>query len=226
MDFTKFVSLLDKSALFFSRADKLGDSFEGSFSMQNREMRPIIYADKIPESAIKSLMAFMKAIRPYTLINCWHQSTHESAAMWKLYARESDGIAIKTEFMSLKLSITSDEDVYIGKVNYADYDKDFIPEGDSFSAFLYKRQDFNHEREVRAIVRLPRPTDGEKTLSEDPCEIGEYFDVDLSLLIKEIVVAPCADDWFLDLIQSVTVHRYGLEVPVVRSDLAQKPIWE
>ena len=29
MDFTKFVSLLEKSALFFPRADKLGDPFEG-----------------------------------------------------------------------------------------------------------------------------------------------------------------------------------------------------
>jgi hypothetical protein len=29
MDFTKFVSLLEKKALFFCRADKLGDPFEG-----------------------------------------------------------------------------------------------------------------------------------------------------------------------------------------------------
>ena len=29
MDFTKFVSLLEKSSLFFARADKLEDPFEG-----------------------------------------------------------------------------------------------------------------------------------------------------------------------------------------------------
>jgi hypothetical protein len=32
MDFTKFVSLLETSALFFCRPDQLGDPFEGSIS--------------------------------------------------------------------------------------------------------------------------------------------------------------------------------------------------
>ena len=40
MDFTKFVSLLDRRALYFSRADKLGDPFEGSLSHINRLTRP------------------------------------------------------------------------------------------------------------------------------------------------------------------------------------------
>jgi hypothetical protein len=39
MDFTKFVSLLEQSELFFARADKLGDIFEGAYrrKMSNRE---------------------------------------------------------------------------------------------------------------------------------------------------------------------------------------------
>lgn len=41
MDFTKFVSLLEKSALFFARADKLGDPFEGAFSKINVALQPI-----------------------------------------------------------------------------------------------------------------------------------------------------------------------------------------
>lgn len=40
IDFTKFVSLLDKSALFFTRADRLGDPFEGSYSRANIKLRP------------------------------------------------------------------------------------------------------------------------------------------------------------------------------------------
>ena len=38
MDFTKFVSLLDKRALFFAGADTLGDPFEGSVSPINAAM--------------------------------------------------------------------------------------------------------------------------------------------------------------------------------------------
>ena len=43
MDFTKFVSLLEKQALFFARADKLGDSFEGSLSQVNKTLRPTTF---------------------------------------------------------------------------------------------------------------------------------------------------------------------------------------
>ena len=43
MDFTKFVNLLDTSKLFFPRADKLGDPFEGSFPRGNVMLRPIAY---------------------------------------------------------------------------------------------------------------------------------------------------------------------------------------
>ncbi len=37
MDFAKFISILDKEALFFSSADKLGDPFAGSFPKANVE---------------------------------------------------------------------------------------------------------------------------------------------------------------------------------------------
>ena len=32
MTFTKFMSLVDRSALYFARVDRLGDPFEGSFT--------------------------------------------------------------------------------------------------------------------------------------------------------------------------------------------------
>jgi hypothetical protein len=43
MDFTKFVSLLDKEALFFSSAAILGDPFEGSDSRVNHGLRAVSY---------------------------------------------------------------------------------------------------------------------------------------------------------------------------------------
>ena len=59
LDFTKFVSMLEKKALFFVRADKLGDQFEGSFSKANLELRP--------KSTIRHLKErldnFLKSIR-------------------------------------------------------------------------------------------------------------------------------------------------------------------
>ena len=43
LDFTKFVSLLDKRALFFSRTDKLGDPFEGSCAKRSIKERAKIF---------------------------------------------------------------------------------------------------------------------------------------------------------------------------------------
>jgi hypothetical protein len=49
MDFTKFVSMLENSALYFCRSDLLGDPFEGSFSKANDMMRPLVYKDSPEE---------------------------------------------------------------------------------------------------------------------------------------------------------------------------------
>ena len=121
MDFTKYMSLLDKGALFFVRADKLGDPFEGSYSKINIAMRPELYKNEIPEHALQQLADFMYASRRFTMISCWHWSSYESAAMWRLYSRERDGVAIKTDFKSLSDSFTGDDSIFVGTVNYVDY---------------------------------------------------------------------------------------------------------
>ena len=137
---------------------------------------------------------------------------------------ETDGIAIKTDFNSFKKSLTSDEDIYVGKVSYVDYENHFIPEGNSFYPYLHKRQSFDHEREVRAIVQIIPLKNDEIDMSHDICDIGKYYEVDLSLLIQQVIVAPYAHDWFLELIKSVAA-RYNLEAPVVKSSLADNPRW-
>ena len=185
MEFTKFVSLLEKESLFFARADKLGDPFEGSFSKVNEALRPILYKDKLSEEALLGWMQFTKESRRFTLINCWHENAHESEAMWRLYAREKDGIAIKTAFNSFKNSFICSEDIYIGSVNYVDYNSHFIPEKNVLLPFLHKRKSFEHEREVRAIeFTIPANDKGIDT-SRDICDIGKYYKVDLSVLIQK-----------------------------------------
>src|SRR5271163_1288021 len=44
MDFTKFASLLDTNALFFSQADQLSDAWEGAYTAENLH-RPVIWGD-------------------------------------------------------------------------------------------------------------------------------------------------------------------------------------
>ena len=224
MDFTKFVSLLDTQSLYFARADRLGDPFEGSFSKVNTALRPALYERELPDADWGKLWSFFRAMRQFTLINCWHESDHESAAMWRLYSREHDGIAVKSNFKSLTRSFTCSDVIYIGKVDYVDYDTTFIPERNAFSPYLHKRRSFEHEREVRAITRNIPASGASLDTPQETGATGSYFAVDLSLLIEEVIVAPYADSWFLELVQAVAA-RYGLTASVSRSGLSESPVW-
>jgi hypothetical protein len=155
MDFTKFVSLLETSALFFSRADLLGDPFEGSYSRENERMRPLVY-QALSSEEIANLSAHLSAIgrwiRQWTFINCWHMNAHESAGMWKLYAKTNEAIAIKSSFSRLTNEL--DGQIYLGLVEYIDFQQDWLPEGNTLYPYVHKRLSFEHEHEVRAVIQI------------------------------------------------------------------------
>ena len=216
MDFTKFVSLLEKSALFFPRADKLGDPFEGYWPISADE-------EQLSSSDATILSNIHRAQIALSLISCWHESSHESEAMWKLYSRETDGVAIRTDFGSLMDSFGTNYPWMPGRVKYIDYDETSLPAtGDFWRQFLQKRKSFQHEREVRIIIQERRCT---IPLDFSPVyDAGNYYEVDLSILIHKVVVAPYAQDWLVDLVQSVAA-RYHLKAPVNKSKLGDPPTW-
>jgi len=220
INFTKFVSMLDSRSLFFARADKLGDPFEGSIPEVNTAHR----SQEIPADALLVLGDFRRAALRFSLVNCWHSGEHESVAMWRLYATQYEGIAIQTTVQALTSSLVGEETVYVGEIEYVDYAKDPIPEGSSLTPFFHKMIEFQHEREVRALYQyFPfQKQPGKFTEWTDQWEVGTNIKVSLEDLIKSVVVAPLAPDWFLELVRSSS-ERYGLEVPVRRSRLSDTP---
>lgn len=227
VDFTKFVSLLDKSALFFTRADTLGDPFEGSYSRANIERRPVIYGEKskTPQGILTTLSKFLQALPKFTVINSWHLNEYESAAMWKLYLKSNEGIAIRSTFNRLK-SCFKDEnhDIHIGRVKYIDYEKDWMPEGNTFYPFLHKRKSFEHELELRAVIQEVPSKDGKIDLSKPPFDEGVYVSVDLDVLIDRIYLAPTSPRWLFELVNSVT-RKYELKKEVLQSTLDEVPVY-
>ena len=158
--------------------------------------------------------------------------------MWRLYASANGGIAVKTNFDAFGRSFLTNEQIHIGAVQYVDYNNDQIPEDDLLSPYLYKRQSFKHEQEVRAIVQYLPSGLGRNELKDsirnipeneinqwpDICNIGLDYDIDLNLLIQEVVVSPFTPEWLLDLVEKVT-KRYALEAPVNKSSLSESPLW-
>jgi hypothetical protein len=218
MDFTKYVAMLDSSSLYFARADRFGDPFEGSLSPINVKLREQIPpADKISSQTYREMRRWM-------YINCWHESDFESAAMWNQYARERGAIAIETTAKRLRELLP--EDVLLSRIAYHDYDALAIPEGNLFFPFLHKRKSFEHEHEVRAIRWKVPPSPNEAALNfaaENP-EEGMAVHVSLPSLIVSVHVSPSAPTWTLDLVTRVT-ERYGFAFPVTRSALDCAPVY-
>src|SRR5919108_1552719 len=84
IDYPKFISLLDKRALFFSKIKPFDDPYEGTMPKCNRTDSR--HDDKdIPSPDI--VEAELKRRRRTVLVNSWHINEYESAAMWLLYNR-------------------------------------------------------------------------------------------------------------------------------------------
>jgi hypothetical protein len=219
MDFTKFVSLLDKSALFFCRADKLGDRLEMNVPSENYQAEKEVYDRTIGAQNLdwpyEKFASIMKTLRYATLINSWHMNEYESAAMWSSYLKTNEGIAIQSTYSRLEKSLTENEDqVMIGKVGYIDYKKDKLENGGIVNLATHKFMSYEHEREVRALII--GQTKGEDF--EPLYQVGKYVDINLKELIDKIYVAPNAPSWFFELVKSISA-LYNLEVSILQSEL-------
>lgn len=219
MDFTKFVSLLERKQLYFSLPVYFDDPFECSNTARSRlinEIRLGFFLQEDKEELREIEEKVFNSIRENIAINCWHINSVESAAMWKLYLKSSEGIAIQSTFGRLKDGLApSVAKVSIGKVQYIDYQEDTIPNGNLFYRALSKRKSFEHENELRALF-MP------SSLGE-PFDKGVYIDIDINTLIETIYIEPTAPHWITELVQSV-LSRYQLDVDVRSSSLRESPI--
>jgi hypothetical protein len=162
IDFAKFVDLLETSALFFCRSDRLNDEFEGYYAKGNRKWNPILYKDKLSPEAIehltKGLEEYLFRQRQYVVLNCWHLSNYEPHGLWILYSGKR-GVALQSTYARLRDSFKDNpENIFIGKVNYIDWDEDWTPMGYILDPFLHKRKNFESEKELRALAYYdPKP---------------------------------------------------------------------
>jgi hypothetical protein len=230
MSFTKLVSLLESRCLFFSRADKLGDPFEGSWPRINISARFEI-PDNIPNEgqarflgAMKNLSGILGQMPRHIALSCWHMNEYESAAMWKLYIESNEGVAVQSTFRRLRESLIDDEQIHLGVVNYIDYQTEGIDARNLMTPFMYKRKSYEHEREVRALIMKIPVNERGADLSAEGITNGLSIRVDMSILVERIFVAPYCPAWFEELVRSV-IAKYSYAFDVVHSILDQQPLF-
>lgn len=217
MNFSKFISLLETSRLFFPSLELLAheDKFEGLFNLVDHP---------IPQLVGQVDNNFQRNYRRHCFVNCWSYNNSESFALWKIYLGSSDdGIAIESDFSHLKNSFNSfEEDIHIGRVRYSD--GSYM--GSRFFTCTTKRSPFSYEQEIRVIYEnVPiNPETERQDVSIEPQQSGYSIPIDLNTLLGRVVISPSSAAWFHELVRSV-LNRYGFStVEVVPSMLATEPI--
>ncbi|MEJ7557078.1 MAG: hypothetical protein WKF66_02145 [Pedobacter sp.] len=216
LDLAKFLSLITSSSLHFTRLDTFEDPYEGAYSnpliLQNmieKESDP----DRKKKYQFKQLAERSGARhKKHFFVSCWHSNRLESAAMWKLYALNEYGLAIRSTVKRLKECLVDSEvDIQIGKVKYKDYNIESIPSGNVFYPVTHKRLSFEYEQEVRALIWF----NGQDNLPKEP-----YYSININVksLIDYIYVSPTAPDWIVPLVKDICL-KYGFKIPIVKSDL-------
>ena len=228
LDFAKFVWLLDTRRLSMPHCTLMEDPFEGSTPLAEIE-RMQAHAAAAPERErrrIEENLAKLRGLaadfRKGYFVSAWHMNDVESEAMWKLFSASTDGIALQSTFARLRDCLP--RYVGVGLVRYIDYRTETLPTLDMFQWIMHKRKSFAHEREVRAVASLHTPDHlGGAEIRARADDRGYYPEVDIPKLVEAVHVHPLAEAWFVDLVRRI-IGRFGLDLPVHRSELAAKPL--
>jgi hypothetical protein len=244
MDRDKFESFLKNSALFFCRADKFIDPFEGSLPKREADFRikdakkieaffgrP--FDQKLEEKNIRELAAWHKEAKKATIVNCWHINNNESDAMWRLYLKDNEGVAVQTTSEKIKLSIEScTEEIEYSRVQYLDYDTDIWHHPIDYphthynliTPLIHKRLEFKHENEFRLYQRIDEAEGLEDFWNTQEFSIGKMIQVDIEILVDKIIFPPTSDEASQNKIMNLC-KMYGYQFNYYKSALNQEPIY-
>ncbi|MDC5868809.1 hypothetical protein OPW39_08210 [Vibrio europaeus] len=250
LDLAKFIGLIQSNSLFLSRADMFDDPFEGTINkstyesfiseiedLQGKSVEAcyvrldgewVVYSDNSNDDLGKSLFLTLKWLKTYTYVNCWHQSDHESEAMWKLYSKNiAESLVVKTSISRLEEALPSP--FKLEPVVYKNYDSNFVMDNYFLSPFKTKRLAFSHEKEVRIIIQEPplksfdsKHRQFDKDLTNT--ELGKVVHLKggVQQVIEEIRLSPLASSWYEKLVKDLLV-KYQVDIPVIRSEISVKP---
>lgn len=229
MPLIQLIDFLQTKELRFTKADAFEDIQEGYIGLD-----AMIKA--LPEDATDDLRSKTKQaienLNKQCFASCWHLSTAESLAMWKVYGIHNFSVAL----VSRVDSVMSVSDAYcketavsgmMGEVIYHNYiengqanvDVVGLPLGEEESSIpasvltlFMKANAYRYEREWRLILHEP-DTDKE-ALSVN---VG-----DLETFIDAIYVSPEAPDWMVECIKELLSVQFNLpNIKVSKSPLSK-----
>ncbi len=212
MDLPKLVDLLRTNELHLEPAVNFDDPLEGTLPETIRQgLLKHIPAEERNNKTIEEL-EYENKLR--TNLSCWTLGPEDNMALWKIYGRSSQSVAISTTIENMILSASNwcDEgQINLNKVRYINHAGN-LPSGvytlDNHT-FGLKHEAYSFEKEVRVV--LTRPIGSMEKALRLPIDVNKY--------ITKITVAPESGSWFFALVADL-VKKYNVTVPVERSVLS------
>lgn len=225
MSFSKFLSLLETSALYFCRIDCFSDNLEAT---QPNGAGRFAATTENPWQVFEKLCVDkqLEIYRNMTFANCWHINEQENPTMWENYvmAQGNEGIAIQTCFQNLVECFNTNRVLTNLKMEYIDYNREFLDYGyPNYPVYLsIKDVKYKYENELRVITlekEYPQFDADEGDMNEK-IEVyshrGELIKIELKKLIHKLYLSPNSTTRFKESIEQL-LHKYGITVPVIKS---------
>jgi DUF2971 family protein len=213
---TIFLSMLLRRAVHLPPLACFEDPYEGvpprAVVDQMRRQRDQGHAEA-PEG-LDAWRRMIELARTNICANSWHIGEEESEAMWRLYGRYEDGLAIVSRMPAIRDAFR-DHNVTGGCVDYSG--REFKPgttEQNLLQWATTKRPSYEYEKEFRVLVHRDRGNDDELA--------GVSLGIDPHRLIEEVVLSPRMQRWQIDLFRAL-FERLEFARPVRESSLTSSP---
>jgi hypothetical protein len=203
MSFARFIWMLHKKVLWLSRADLLGDPWE--IALAGDQLAYVIshhpphdiLSKKPTENARERSERIVKLWRRVTFVNCWSSSEHESHALWKIYCRSPEGVAVQTTFAKLRDSLPPSCSLL--RVTYEVGKRKSTPTIPDLAS--KKRPMFEYEHEVRVVRYFEE--------NAPPLDLpGLPIRWDAETNLESVRLSPEADDSFMETVRA-TVEKFA-----------------
>ncbi|MGO9095368.1 MAG: DUF2971 domain-containing protein [Bryobacteraceae bacterium] len=248
MDLPKFVAMLASNTLWFTKAARLEDRYEGFCEALPLEMPAndplarcvtrtigdeepaLISPTQLVVELSQNSAAYFQNARDHLYVNSWCLAD-ESMAMWEIYGSKGRGIAVKSsigQYIRAARFGVPENQYSFGKVQYQDDPHsnpalrfDLRERGIPMGSGLWETllQVAFHKR---TCFEHEREWHGALYQDARPDCDGCIIDFDLNELIGAVYVGPRADRFFFEVVGAV-MKKYELDKPLRHSELLQPP---
>ena len=217
---SKFLDFFLSKSLYFARVDYLEDTHEGTYTKLNTIDFPFVKT-QLPSGGLPLTQEeYTKRLRTANHVNCWRIDNNDSEAMWKLYCPNSEGIAIQTTYEKLANSLPDEKYLFMGLINYRNYETETFNRSNHFNTVMHKRIAFEFEKEIRIVKgNIPFMNDHNLPLPE----VGIKIKTSLLQNIEKIYINPYAGKWYFQTIQGL-FERFNINLDLEWSEI-NSPIY-